>query len=351
MKLLTSVLLTFFFINTHAVEIYFSESREDLFACQVANSLKKSYPNHSLRKLRKGIKKILREDIDPYVDAHPIPAGFSLPKLVDKTIGLPGFPMDRSEYWLQNAFILYGNPNLELKEKTPNYYASFLHLGRLKHVNYLNGEIPKFKWRDDENLFQQIEEHLPVVANYQFPYLDEEGKAITQRDKSLKEKDRFSLAIGNTKHKMYERFVFESARFNEFASPLFLWLLEQENYSVSPEKLFNKALEIYGDPLVAIGVIPWLMSGDALTLNRGTSSVISHKLEQLVEGNDAPGFAYHFWGYLTQSIIGNRIRVGALAYIYEKLYQQDIPDWKIDQISLRVGKKIRSFYKSSDSCL
>ncbi|MAF78115.1 MAG: hypothetical protein CME60_08125 [Halobacteriovoraceae bacterium] len=345
------ILLTYLISHANfAVEVYFGENREDAFACQVSRSIKKNYPKKSLRDLRRGIKKILREDIDPYVDAHPIPAGFSLPKLVDKTIGLPGFPIDRSEYWLQNAFILYANPTLKLNEPTENYFASYLHLARKKHIQYLNGEIPKFKLRNEENIISLIEENLSTVANYQFPYRDSNGKPIVQKGKDIKDKNRFTLAIGNTNHSMYETFAHESAKYNEFASPLFLWLIDQDDYSVSPERLFDKALEIYGDPLVAIGVIPWIMSGDALTLNRSTSSLVSFKLEPLVEGHDAPGFAYHFWGYLTQAIIGNRLRVGALAYIYERLYQRDIPDWKIDALSLRVGKKIRKYFKSPEKC-
>lgn len=121
---------------------------------------------------------------------------------------------------------------------------------------------------------------------------------------------------------------------------------------MTPEKLFSKAIEIYGDPLVALGVIPWIFSGDALTVNRRTSSVVSYKMERLVEGGDIPGFQYHFWGYVTQGMIGNRIRVGTLAYIYEKLYQKDIPDWKVDVMALKLGEKIReNLRKKSEQCL
>jgi hypothetical protein len=129
-----------------------------------------------------------------------------------------------------------------------------------------------------------------------------------------------------------------------------LWLLEQKDFSVSPEKLFNKALEIYGNPIVALGVIPWIFSGDALTVSRGTSSVVSYKIERIVEGDDIPGLQYHFWGYLTQGIIGNNLRVGGLAFIYEKLYQKDIQDWTVDALSLKTGEKIRSSFKNPDQC-
>jgi len=149
---------------------------------------------------------------------------------------------------------------------------------------------------------------------------------------------------------MYSEFSYEAQKYNHFATPLFLWLLSQENFSVTPEKLFNKALEIYGDPIVALGVIPWIMSGDALTVDRRTSSVVSYKLERLVEGDDVPGLQYHFWGYLTQGFIGNRLRVGTLAYIYEKLYQKDIQDWSIDALSLKTSQQIRSSFKNPEYC-
>ncbi len=317
------------------------------FACTVASSVKKAYPNKSRGELRRGILKVLREDINPWVDAYPIPAGISLPRYVERITGLPGFPMDRSEYYLQNAFILYGNPKLELKSPTENYFASFIHLARKRQISYLNGEEPKFQLRAEADLLQQITENLYNVADYKFPYKDENGNIIRElADK----KNPYQLAIGNPKHKKYDEFVLESQRHNEFSSPLFMWLLEQDDFSVTPEQLFDKAVEIYRDPIVALGVIPWIFSGDALTVNRGTSSVVSYKMERLVEGGDIPGFQYHFWGYVTQGMIGNRLRVGTLAYLYEKLYQRDIPDWKVDVMALKVGAKIRANLKNFKNC-
>jgi hypothetical protein len=49
-------------------------------------------------------------------------------------------------------------------------------------------------------------------------------------------------------------------------------------------------------------------------------------------------------------LIGNRIRVGTLAFIYEKLYQKDIPDWKVDLLALRLGKRTRFYLKHIDRC-
>ncbi len=333
--------------SAFAHEVYFSQERMNQFACQVAQSIKVAYPNKTLRGLRRDILRLLRTEINPYVDAHPIPAGISLPSVVWKYTGIPGLPMDRSEYWLQNAFILLGNPKLELKGPTENYYASFIHLARLRQVAYLNGETEAFNLRNEEDLLRQIEDHLPSVANYSFPYHDDNGQPILQRNA----KKPFTLAIGNPKHKKFGQFVHESARYNEFSSPLFVWLVEQKNFSVSPEKLFEKALEIYGDPMVALGVISWIVSGDALAVDRGTSSVVTYKLERLVEGNDVPGLHYHFWGYLNQGLIGNKLRVGALAYIYEKLYQKDIQDWEIDKLSLKTSSRIRSAFKHPERCL
>jgi hypothetical protein len=321
--------------STYAIDIYFGKEREARFACQLAKSFKGAYPEKSLRRLKRETLRILRRDIKPYVNAHPIPAGFSLPKVVEAITLVPGLPASRSEYWIQNAFILHANPNLELKEPTENYFASFIHLARLRHAAYKSGNAPKFKLRNEEDLFEQIEEHLPAVANYTYPDFDQYGN---------------SLAIGKREHPRYDDFVYESQRYNEFASPLFVWLLKQKDFSVSPEALYKKSLEIYGNPLVAFGVIPWIFSGDALTVDRGTSSVVSYKMERLLEGGDIPGFQYHFWGYLIQSMMGNRLRVGSLAYIYEKLYQKDYPDWEVDKIALRTGKKFRRAFKKPERC-
>ncbi|MBH46919.1 MAG: hypothetical protein CME71_01975 [Halobacteriovorax sp.] len=348
MKKLTIALFTALTsLSSFAVEVYFPSERIDSFACTISKSIKEAYPDKSRRQLRKGILKLLREEIDPWVDAYPIPAGISFPKYLERITGLPGFPMDRSEYYLQNAFILYGNPKLELKVPSENYFASYIHLARKRHVAYLNGEEPRFQLRDEADLFEQITNHLPNVADYAFPYQDEQGRAI-QQEGDLKHP--YQLAIGKPTHKKYDEFVYESQRYNHFVSPLFVWLLEQDDYSITPEKLFEKALEIYGDPIVALGVIPWIFSGDALTVSRGTSSVVSYKMERIVEGNDIPGYQYHLWGYITQGMIGNRIRVGALALIYEKLYQKDIPDWKVDVLALKIGKNIRSNIKRPERC-
>lgn len=346
-KILFSILAILTSCSSYAVDVYFSNDRLDQFACEISRSIKSAYPNKSNRDFRNEILKILRDDIDPWTDAYPIPAGISLPRYIERVTGLPGFPMDRSEYYLQNAFILYGNREMELKNPTENYFASYIHLARSRHISFLNKEEPRFELRNEEDLFFQIEDHLPSVANYSFSYLDHEGKPIGQKGEG---KNRYQLAIGNPNHKQYDQFVYESQRYNHFASPLFVWLLEQEDFSVSPEKIFNKALEIYGDPMVALGVIPWIFSGDALTVNRATSSVVSYKMERLVEGDDIPGFQYHFWGYITQGIIGNSNRVGLLALAYERLYQRDIPDWKVDVMALKLGSKIRSNLKRPEQC-
>src|SRR5687768_15646645 len=108
-KLILAILVAMMSLSSFANEVYFSKERMNRFACQVAQSIKASYPDMSLRDFRKKILDILRIEVNPYVDAHPIPAGFSLPDFVSKHTGFPGFPMDRSEYWLQNAFILLGN--------------------------------------------------------------------------------------------------------------------------------------------------------------------------------------------------------------------------------------------------
>lgn len=332
--------------TSFATEIYFSQERMNRFACQVAGSLKTAYPDKTLRDFRGEIMEVLREEINPWVDAYPIPAGFSLPTYVQKLTGFPGFPMDRSEYYLQNAFILYGNPKMELKEPVENHFAAFIHLARSRHVAFLNGEESKFRLRDEKNILQQIESHLPYVANYSFSTLDETGQPIMQRKEGVKEKNLYKIWVGLPEHATFGEMVYQTQKYNHFSTPLFLWLLEQKNFSVTPEKLFNKALEIYGNPMVALGVIPWIFSGDALTVDRGTSSIVSYKMEKLVEGDDIPGLQYHFWGYLTQGIIGNKLRVGALAYIYEKLYQKDIQDWTVDALSLKTSTKIRSSFKN-----
>lgn len=350
MKRLVVILALLSSLSLYAADGYFPDPRIEKFACVVARSIKEAYPRQTLRKIRQDVLKHLQEDINPWVDAYPIPAGFSLPRYLERITGLPGFPMDRSEYYMQNAFILFGNPRMELKVPTENYFASFIHLARKRHIDYLNKKSPRFQLRNEKDLFQQIEANLPSVADYSFVYLDESGKPIRQEGPMKNENNRYQLAIGNPGHSKYEEFVYETQRYNHFVSPLFVWLLEQKDFSITPEKLFEKAVEIYGDPMVALGVIPWIFSGDALTVSRETSSVVSYKMERLVEGGDIAGYQYHFWGYITQAIIGNRIRVETLAYIYEKLYQKDIPDWKVDLMALKLGEQVRTYFNNQKRC-
>ena len=158
------------------------------------------------------------------------------------------------------------------------------------------------------------------------------------------------MAIGEPGHKKYDEFVRESQMYNQFSSPLFIWLLEQDDFSVSPEELFAKSLEIYGDPIVALGVIPWVFSGDALTVDRGTSSVVSYKIERIVEGDDVPGLQYHFWGYLNQGLVGGRYRVRSLAFLYEFVWQFELPDWKIDILALHLAAKVRKSHEKPELC-
>ncbi len=354
MKRLSMSILAIASLSTYAselkVETHFSVERMNKFSCTISESIKKAYPGKSLTDFRHEIYEILRNDIEPWVDAYPIPAGFTLPKWAQRFTGLPGIPMARSEYYLQNAFILYGNPKRELKEPIANTFASYIHLARSRYISFLNGDSNRFSLRKEANLKEQIEAHLPTVDSYAYPYQDQDGKPIMQHKAGVKEKNLYKLAIGIPGHEKYDQFVYESQKFNEFSSPLFMWLLDQKDFSITPEKLFEKAQEIYGDPIVALGVIPWIFSGDALTVDRGTSSVVSYKVEQLVDGDDIPGFQYHFWGYLTQGIIGSGLRVGTLAYVYEKLYQKDIPDWKIDALSLKVGSKVRMAFMYPERC-
>ncbi|MCP6711699.1 hypothetical protein NL489_30565, partial [Klebsiella pneumoniae] len=72
-----------------------------------------------------------------------------------------------------------------------------------RQVAYLNGEAPAFNLRHEEDILQQIEKHLPYVANYSFNYLDENGLPIQQK----KAKKPFTLVIGNPKHKKFDEFV------------------------------------------------------------------------------------------------------------------------------------------------
>ena len=62
--------------------------------------------------------------------------------------------------------------NRELKEQTENYFASFIHLARKRHVSYLNGEEKRFKLREETNLFDQIESNLQQVENFSFPFIN-----------------------------------------------------------------------------------------------------------------------------------------------------------------------------------
>jgi len=44
------------------------------------------------------------------------------------------------------------------------------------------------------------------------------------------------------------------------------------------------------------------------------------------------------------------LRVGALAFIYEKLYQNDIQDWSVDALSLKTSTKVRAAFRDQGKC-
>lgn len=125
------------------------------------------------------------------------------------------------------------------------------------------------------------------------------------------------------------------------ASPLFRELIKREDHSVSQQELFDMALEIYGDPYTALGVITFMTSIDSYG-DRSRAGLIAQKTEPIVPNSgDEVGQLYHFWGYAARTLYhGGSFRMNRVSWGYEKLYQGHREDRLADRLGMRMGHLI-----------
>ena len=129
------------------------------------------------------------------------------------------------------------------------------------------------------------------------------------------------------------------------SDPLVEWLAFQPNRSVSHIELFKKAVEIYKDPLVALGVIGLVFDQERkIVSNRKTDAILGAKMRPLIVNDliDPIGYNYHFWAYLNIAILnqGEIFFESAFTYLFQKVKQNDEGDYQANMAGLSVGEAI-----------
>lgn len=348
MKLKLLMTLTIFGLTQSAIalEPNFRPENSTQLACKIAREVKRSYSDLQYSELKKGINKKLDNEVTQFANAYMVN---------QPIIGTSNILFEPSDYFLQNAFVLYGNPDLHSEEEE-NWVSAFLQMANRENIHYLNGECPERFLSLIPDLKESISPFLDLVKDGKWVLTDTNGnnieaklhyKTVTMEDGSERISYRIKdMTIANEEHPQYASFEQNFMKMNQIVSPLFKWIISQPNESITPEELFNKANKIYEDPLVALGSITWLIMVDAHVGHRKRSSVVSYRLKPIVDGKDQPGYNYHFWGYMLHALMDEGLKYKTMAYVYENWIQDDPEDWLADKLGLKLGHQIKTFLKN-----
>lgn len=141
---------------------------------------------------------------------------------------------------------------------------------------------------------------------------------------------------------------------NLIAGPLYLWLLEQKQESVSHIKVFEQALKIYKDPFIALGSISWLLAFESQFPDRDNTALASKALEPILfRVSDHVGSVYHFWGYVTRALLSYPDSPSYLSFrskIYEGIHQKDGQDLAADHFGIEVADTITKVLSNKMNC-
>jgi len=121
------------------------------------------------------------------------------------------------------------------------------------------------------------------------------------------------------------------------AEPLIRWLLEQKKGQVSHWALFRKAREIYGDSIVALGVIGEMFAQDAHCPSRKKSCVLNNRMKPLFPSDqtDDVGHNYHFWSYLSIALTNSEVTETIGNYVLEWLKDNDAGDYSANRLGIK----------------
>ncbi|MBK7845083.1 MAG: hypothetical protein IPJ71_15605 [Bdellovibrionales bacterium] len=321
----------------------FNESKQNILVNQIANAIKSDIGRSGIS-FDERILKIqdhLKSEVQPWSDA----LGIEQPVLGTSQIFWASF-----EYFSHHGFIFSGEFSVNSVPKE-NWMAAYNYYSTKTEIDYLNKKIGSYLLSTDPKLVEKLREILPLVENMQWPiYRDKDGFELRGTgfcetlSKNLKRCNVVSTGFGDEAHPQHAQLLYEVQKAALVSSPLFLWLLEQPLLSVTYSALFAKALEIYKSPWVALGAITFMTMSDAHAGSRQRGGVVASRLEPIIDDLDLPGHNYHFWGYLLKGILGNYYRFFVLSFVHEKIIQNDVADWTVDQIGLSIGSQIRSSF-------
>lgn len=352
LKLMFACLLTAAACATAEAELYsgFNPARQDRFACRISsrvaeylNKTGKTYPD-----VMGEVGSRLKAEIALWAPA------VSFNQLL---IGTTKLFYSDSDYFLQNAFINTGRINVSALPDE-NWFGAYLFLSAKLETQYRLNESKAYNLSTDPDLKERISELLPATKNLVWPrFTEDDGRnkiAMFNCRKNWYYGEICSSAttqpLGDPEHPQYAAWIKAAQSANLIASPLFLWVLEQPNGSVTYEALFDRAVAQYENPIVALGVITWMMMADADMGSRRRGAILSKRIEPVLYSSDLAGNHYHFWGFVLKSLYGEGAKYRLLSYVHERLVQGDRPDWEIDNMAITFGDKILARIKNPELC-
>ena len=223
---------------------------------------------------------------------------------------------------------------------TQNYFGSYLYL------TYQEPDIPehytKFNFVQDPNVMEKIEANLgsvssPIVENTisakEITYTAANGSRVTRNS---------SPRIFSRDDEVEKEYLTHLRKLNVLSSPLFEWILQNRNELVKHSDIFVKAMELYSDPFVAMGVISHVLDYDCGTRNRNKFSIVNSRVAAVLSPeHDKCGQNYHFWGYLVRSIAGESNLLNLKSKVYESWMKKDHGDRAADMLGIYIGTTIR----------
>ena len=276
----------------------------------------------------------ISEILDSEISVWSPALGFQQPIL-----GSSNVLFGSKDYFLQNAFIDFGEIALE-ELPTENWLGAYVFYAAKMEIDYRNEKISTYKLSDEDDLLSTLEGTLGDFEDLKWPkYLDIQGHEVSAlfNCRPISENSQrcssVSTNLGDPEHPMHNRWTQEAQKANLISSPIFKWIVEQPKSSVTYEELFSKAMEIYKNLFVYLGVITWITMVDSHMGSRTRGVVVSSRLEPIVFASDLPGHNYHFWGFTLKSLFGQSFKYRVMSYVHENWIQGDTTDWLVTAYS------------------
>lgn len=340
-------------------ETTFVSSERERLSCQIASDIRDnlSRTSRSYKEQWKLFDDYLASEVSSWVMAYQV----SQP-----LIGGSQLLFKNTAYFLPFAFAL-AEYSSEDPIRNDNYLGAYAYLAEKLEIDYRNGTIGPYSMAQDPSLIPTLKKMLAQHNGETFPtYKDSEGNPISATYNCRKSEQYHStclvqhMEVGDSNHPQHPKLIKEFQRLNRFASPLFLWLLQQPNSSVSYSRLYEEAVKLYpGNPWQALGAIAWITLVDSHRGSRIRGAIVASKLRPVLNDPDLAGHNYHFWGYTLHAMRGRftTLRFRTMAAANEKWLpalnpyaEIDHPDWAVDRMAFDFGARIRRASLGSATC-